>query len=80
MKGFKSLRPTYGLKLYYVFFNLNGKNEGKYARIFAKNYQSARATAYELFGQEVATVEGVIEYAENKIKMFGYTELKARES
>ena len=71
MKGFNKLRPTYGLKLHYVFFNLNGK----YARIFAKNRESARATAYELFGNEVATVEGVIEYAENKIKLLGYKEI-----
>lgn len=76
MKGFENLKPTYGLKLHYVFFNLNGKYDGKYARIFAKNRESARATAYELFGQEVATVEGVIEYAENKIKLLGYEEIK----
>ena len=64
-------------KLYYVFFNMGSRHEGKYALVNAANTEKARLEALEKFGnQNVATLTSNEEYALNKIRLFKYTEVQ----
>lgn len=62
---------------FYVFFRLNSQYENKFAVVQAKKIDDARTIALQKFGVwNVGGVTGQEEYALNKIKLHGYTEVK----
>ena len=72
-------RNTHKQKLYYIFFAMRGKYDGKYAQIFATSFVNARLAAYEIFGNEVADIDNREEYCNRKIKLYKLKEIQAKD-
>lgn len=63
-------------KKFYVFFKMGSEHYGKYAIIQSTKIADARISALQKFGHwNVGSVTGQEEYALNKIKLHGYTEV-----